>query len=106
MRKLTTLFCALCVALIAAPALSAGDAEAGKEVFAQCGVCHNVDKPEKKIGPSLMGLYKKDTMANGKKTTDENVMAVINEGGGGMPAYQDILTDEEKSDMLEYLKTL
>ena len=93
--------------LIASPALfGAGDAEKGKEAFGQCAMCHNVDKPDKKMGPSLMGLYKKDKMANGKAVSDENVMAVINEGGSGMPAYKDILSDEERADVLAYLKTL
>ncbi len=106
MKTLMTLACVVCLGLAAAQVSSAADAEAGKELFAQCGVCHQVDTPEKKIGPSLMGLYKKEKMANGKKPTDENVLAIINDGGGGMPAYKDILTEEEKADMLAYLKTL
>ena len=37
----------------------AGDAAKGKETFEQCAVCHNVDSPEKKMGPSLQGLFKR-----------------------------------------------
>ena len=84
----------------------AGDAAKGKEVFEQCSVCHNVDTDEKKIGPSLKGLYKHDKLKNGKKVTDENILAVINAGGGGMPAYSDTLSDQEKSDVIAYLKTI
>ncbi len=83
-----------------------GDAEKGKELFEQCGVCHNADSDEKKMGPGLKGLFKKDKMMNGKKPTDENVMTVIKEGGNGMPAYEELLTEEERNHVLAYLKTL
>ncbi len=83
-----------------------GDAAKGKEVFEQCAVCHNVDSDEKKIGPSLKGLYKHDKLKNGKKVTDDNVRAVINAGGSGMPSYSDTLSDQEKSDVIAYLKTI
>jgi len=83
-----------------------GDPEKGKEVFEQCGVCHNTDTDEKKIGPSLKGLYKHDKLKNGKKVTDENVKAMINAGGNGMPAYADLLSEAEKANVIAYLKTL
>ena len=86
--------------------LKAADAAKGKEVFEQCAVCHNVDTDEKKMGPSLKGLYKKDKLKNGKKVTDANVKAKINEGGNGMPAYADMLSDDERADVLAYLKTI
>ena len=84
----------------------AGDVAKGKEVFDQCGVCHNTDNDEKKIGPALKGLYKHDKLKNGKKVNDENVKAIINTGGGGMPAYADTLTEEDKINVIAYLKTL
>lgn len=90
----------------AAAADKAGDAKKGKEVFEQCGVCHNVDSDEKKMGPSLKGLYKKEKMKNGKKVTDESVKAFINSGGNGMPAYADMLSDDERRDLIAYLKTV
>jgi len=86
--------------------LSAADAAKGKEVFEQCSVCHNADSTEKKMGPGLKGLFKKDKLANGKKPTDANVRAKIDEGGNGMPAYKDMLSDEEKDNLIAYLKTL
>ncbi len=85
---------------------AAGDAEKGKETFEQCAACHNTDTDEKKMGPSLKGLYKKDKLKNGKKVTDANVRAVIDAGGNGMPGYADILSDEEKTNVLAYVKTL
>src|SRR5258708_37170346 len=100
----------LCVGLTAGShvMLSAdkGDAAKGKEVFQQCSVCHNPDSDEKKMGPGLKGLFKKDKMTNGKKPNDANVHAQIDEGGNGMPAYKDVLSDQEKDDWIAYLKTL
>jgi mono/diheme cytochrome c family protein len=100
----------LCVGLAAGSQvmLSAGkgDAAKGKAVFESCAVCHNPDNVEKKMGPGLKGFFKKDKMANGKKVTDANVRDRIDEGGQGMPAYKDMLSDPEKDDLIAYLKTL
>src|SRR5712692_3472901 len=109
MRKL--ILCSGTIAMLLASSLvaadkKAGDAAKGKEVFEQCGVCHNTDSDEKKIGPGLKGLFKKDKLKNGKKPTEANVKAIINAGGNGMPAYADMLSDEEKANLLAYLKTL
>jgi cytochrome c len=110
MRKLAYWMCGT-VLVIGSVATSAaqdkkGDAAKGKEVFEQCSVCHNADSAEKKMGPGLKGLFSKAKMANGKAPTDANVKAKINEGGNGMPPYADTLTDQEKADILAYLKTL
>jgi cytochrome c2 len=83
-----------------------GNAAKGKEVFDQCSVCHNADSAEKKIGPGLKGLFKHDKLVNGKPVNDANVRAKIDEGGNGMPAYKDILSDQEKADVIAYLRTL
>lgn len=83
-----------------------GDAAKGKEVFEQCAVCHNVDSAERKVGPSLKGLYKHDKLHNGKAVNDADVRAVINNGGNGMPAYQDMLSEQDKDNVIAYLKTL
>jgi mono/diheme cytochrome c family protein len=91
---------------MAVRAADKGDPAKGKEVFEQCGVCHNPDSEEKKMGPGLKGLFKKDKLTNGKKPTEGNVRAKIDEGGNGMPAYKDVLGDQEKDDLIAYLKTL
>ncbi len=83
-----------------------GDPEKGKEVFTACGVCHNPDSDDKKVGPGLKGLFKKDKLMNGKKPTEANIRSKIDEGGNGMPAYKDMLGDQEKDDLIAYLKTL
>ena len=95
-------------ALAAGPttAFAAGSAEKGKEVFDQCSVCHNADSTEQKIGPGLKGLFKHDKLVNGKPVNEANVRAKIDEGGNGMPSYKDILSNQEKDDVIAYLKTL
>ena len=111
MRKLRIL--AICAAIAAGTGVGAraadkGDAAKGKEVFEQCGVCHSPETTEKgeKMGPGLKGLFKRDKLGSGKKPTEANIRARIDEGGNGMPAYKDILSDKEKDDLVAYLKTL
>ena len=106
-RVCTWVVCATLTAGSAAVfAAGKGDAAKGKAVFEQCGVCHNADTTEKKMGPGLKGLFKKDKMANDKKPTEANVRTQIDDGGNGMPAYKDMLSDTEKDDLIAYLKTL
>lgn len=101
---------AVCLAMAAGSAtvLSGAkpDPEKGKQVFEQCSICHNADSDEKKMGPGLKGLFKKDKMANGKKPTEAAVRAQVDQGGNGMPPYKDLLSDQEKDDLIAYLKTL
>ena len=102
---------AICATLAAGSsavvAAGKGDAAKGKDVFEQCAVCHNADSTEKKMGPGLKGLFKRDKLvSNDKKATEANIRAKIDEGGNGMPQYKDILSDQEKDDLIAYLKTL
>jgi cytochrome c2 len=101
---------AICGTLLAGStavmAADKGDPAKGKEIFEQCGVCHNADSTEKKMGPGLKGLFKKDKMSNDKKPTEANVRAQIDAGGNGMPPYKEMLSDQEKDDLIAYLKTL
>ncbi len=83
-----------------------GDAAKGKDVFDQCSVCHNADSTETKVGPGLKGLFKMDKLVNGKPVTEANVRDFINTGGNGMPAYADQLSDQDRNDLIAYLKTL
>ena len=83
-----------------------GDPAKGKEVFEQCGVCHSATTDQKKMGPSLKGLYSKPKLANGQPVTDANILTMVNKGKGTMPAFADVLSNEEKKDLLAYLKTI
>jgi cytochrome c2 len=89
----------------------AGDAGKGKAVFEQCAVCHSPDpaekKSESKLGPGLKGLFQRAKLeTNGKKPTEQNVRERVDTGGNGMPSYKEMLTDQEKDDLIAYLKTL
>lgn len=98
----------LMLGLVSLPSAGAqkGDATKGKEVFEQCSVCHNADSDEKKMGPALKGLFKREKLSNGKKLNEESVRGLINAGGNGMPAYEELLSAEERDNLVAYLKTL
>ena len=105
MNRIQALLCAL--ALAVTPAMFAdGDAEAGNELFgAKCSVCHNTDSKDKKIGPGLAGI-KDGKLPSGKDATTENMMENLNKGGNGMPPFEKLLSDEEKANLIAYVKTL
>ncbi|MBV9081599.1 MAG: cytochrome c [Acidobacteriaceae bacterium] len=97
----------LCTTLtVVLTAAQKGDAAKGKQVFEQCAMCHNIDSPEKKMGPSLQHLFQHKALANGKPVNDANVLAQINAGGNGMPPYGDTLSAEDKANLMAYLHTL
>lgn len=96
----------LVTGLMAQDKAKPGDAKKGKDVFDQCSVCHNADSTETKVGPGLKGLFKMDKLVNGKPANEANVRDLINNGGNGMPAYADQLSDQDKNDLIAYLKTL
>jgi len=81
-------------------------ASRGKEVFEQCRGCHSAENDEKKVGPSLKGLFQRAKLRNGKPVTDKNVLSRIEQGGDGMPAFSDLLSDKDKIYLISYLKTL
>ncbi len=83
-----------------------------------CINCHYVDLESRfedreartnwRIGPGWKNLFNKDVLpASGRAATDENVIKQIRNGGGGMPSYPEtVLSDEEVSYIILYLKTL
>ncbi len=93
--------------VITAGAAQKGDPAKGKEIVdTQCAICHSTTTDETKMGPPLKGLFKRKSLKNGKPVNDANVLAQINNGGNGMPAYSDQLTAQQKADILAYLHTL
>ncbi len=107
MRKPNILLTAFVVFLaLSVTARNKGDAEQGKKMFEQCAICHNADTGDKKVGPSLKGLFQRNKLKNGKSVSDENVLTRINSGGGGMPSFADKLSQEEKDNLLAYLHSL
>src|SRR5690349_9850672 len=87
-----------------------GDASRGKAVFEQCAVCHSADAWRTaglatRKGPSLRGLFRKQNLRNGKPVNDANVLEVIDTGGKGMSPYKDVLTAQQKADVIAFLRT-
>ena len=105
MNKITAMLAT--AAFVAAPAMYAeGDPAAGKELFdAKCAVCHHTDSKDKKIGPGLAGI-KDGKLPSGKDATHENMLENLNNGGNGMPPFGSLLSDEEKDNLIAYVKTL
>jgi cytochrome c len=76
----------------------------GKDVVAQCTGCHNIDNDEKKVGPSLKGLFKRQKLHNGSPATEANIRLVIKKGRGGMPSYENILSTDQLDLLVAFLK--
>ena len=83
-------------------------AQNGRQVFEeQCAGCHNADSADKKVGPGLKGLFHHHALpSSGKKVSDASVRNQIEEGGSGMPSFDQSLTDNDKENLIAYLKTL
>ena len=72
-----------------------------------CIHCHFTESTETKIGPGLKGLFERKTLpASGREATGENVRQQLTTPYRAMPSFADRLTEEEKSRLIDYLKTL
>ena len=70
--------------------------EAGRSIFVeQCGVCHTLSDAGTTgtTGPSL----------DGRGLSEDEVEQQVREGGGGMPAFEDTLEDDEIADVSAYV---
>ncbi len=112
----------LSLAVLAAPAWAAGDAAAGKTVFARCGLCHSAEAGRTKIGPTLYGVvgrasgsvdgynYSTAMKAYNKVWTPENLdvyltgpMKVV---PGTKMAFAGVAVDSDRQNLIAYLETL
>ena len=93
-------------------------AEVGKQLFTQrgCNACHSIDGSSL-VGPTWKGLYGHEVvMEDGTKVTaDENYIreAILNPQaqlvkgyGPVMPSFKGVISDDEISDIIAYIKTL
>ena len=80
----------------------------GKELFQDyCYLCHDrASERVKPLGPSLNGLFKRQTLLIGKPVNEANVAEVIRTGPTpGMPSFRYALSDQQIGDVVEFLKT-
>jgi len=81
----------------------------GRQVYvARCVLCHG---PEGKgDGPAAAALNPKPRNhtdgAYMNSRTDEELLAVIHNGKGAMPAWKSVLSEQEMQDVLKYVRTL
>jgi len=81
----------------------------GEALFHQmgCGGCHYTDSTETKVGPGLKGLFKRKTLpVSGRPVTEANVRRQLTTPFKHMPVFANILTDEQRTELIAYLKTL
>jgi cytochrome c len=85
----------------------AGNADKGAFLYdTNCLSCHHADSEDKKIGPGLKGLFKKDKLPyTGRPTTIENAKQQLLRPASAMPSFAK-LTEQELEDLIAYLQTL
>lgn len=111
------------VALSATAAQAAGNAKAGKQVFARCAICHSAAKgAPNKIGPNLWGIvgskagttpgfnFSAAMKNSGITWTDEKLEAYVMHPqkvvpGNRMP-FAGLSSHKQADDLVAYLDTL
>jgi mono/diheme cytochrome c family protein len=72
----------------------------------QCAQCHNANSEEPLHGPGLQGIFKKPYLPSGAPANDDRVRAAIADGRNMMPAFGNVLNDQQMNDLIAYLHTL
>jgi cytochrome c2 len=90
-----------------AVAEATGLAAEGAQVFNQnCSTCHLTDTTATKVGPGLMGVFKQTKFPiSGRPVSDDNFRQILKTPYNKMPSFG-LLSDEQVSALLDYLKTL
>jgi mono/diheme cytochrome c family protein len=79
----------------------------GRRVYdARCAECHYAYSKRDLRGPSLNGLFKRQSMKNGIPANNERVSDIILLGRSKMPGFQQKLTPQQLAALLAYLHTL
>lgn len=81
---------------------------AGRRIYDRtCDQCHEPYSTHGKKGPSLKGVFKKQYLTeSGLPATDERVGEIIRFGRSKMPAYGQVLDQQQIQDLLAYMHTL
>lgn len=79
----------------------------GRHVYnTYCLSCHPAYSSHGNKGPGLKDLYKKEYLPSGLTATDEHVAQCILNGRNMMPGFGRVLTQQDLSDMIAYMRTL
>jgi mono/diheme cytochrome c family protein len=81
---------------------------AGRRVYDNyCDRCHAPYSSRGRQGPSMKGIFKRQYLpASGMPANDDRVSDVIHFGRDKMPAYSQVLNQQQITDLLAYLHTL
>ena len=107
-KKLAVLVSACLLTVAGAGTAWSADAKAGKATYEKlCVSCHGADGKgnpamAKAMGEKGLNIVGKDTQ--GKK--DDQLLKVITEGAGKMPASGKNLSKQEQTDVLSYTRSL
>jgi len=107
-KQLRVLLCGCVITLATGSTAWSADAKAGKATYDKlCVSCHGADGKgnpamAKAMGEKGLNIVGKDTQA--KK--DADVLKVIVEGAGKMPASGKNLSKQEQADVLSYTRSL
>ena len=118
---LSVLLCAIAAAILllssaCKPERRLSDAElgltpqqaTGRRVYdSYCDRCHEPYSSRGKQGPSMKGVFKRQYLElSGLPANDDRVSELILSGRSKMPAYSQVLTQQQVQDLLAYLHTL
>ena len=79
----------------------------GYVVFqSHCAACHYANSEKPLRGPGLQALFKKQYLPSGAPANDDRVSAAILHGRNMMPAFGNVLDDQQMQNLLAYLHTL
>ena len=70
----------------------------------RCALCHYIERPEVKFGPSLKDLFKREKLISGKPVNEQNVAEWIARGSENMPAFRSTLNQKEIETIISYIK--
>jgi len=92
---------------VAAPQnLTPAEARGQRIYAARCAVCHDPNSTKPRKGPGLKGMYKKPYLPSGSPAIDARVRDAILLGRPNMGAFNNLLDEQQLSDLLAYLHTL
>lgn len=79
----------------------------GRAVYdLRCAGCHEPYRKKDLNGPPMVGVFKKPYLPSGMRASDERVTDIILMGKPKMPAFGNVLTQDQLQDLLAYMHTL